>query len=74
MKKAWWKSKTVQGIAIVLLSIALRFAAAKGWLEGILLETTLEYIRELSEALGLSGAAYALIGRMLTKGEKLSAK
>ena len=74
MKKAWWKSKTVQGIAIVLLSIALRIAAAEGWLDGILFETTLKYIRELSEALGLSGAAYALIGRLLTNGEKLSMK
>lgn len=74
MKKAWWKSKTVQGIAIVLISIALRLAAAKGWLSGLLLETTLSYLRELSEALGLSGAAYALIGRLLTKGEKLTVK
>lgn len=72
MKKSWWKSKTVQGIAIVLVSVGLRLAATHGLLSGVLLETTLDYLKELAEALGLGGLAFALYGRAVTKGEKLS--
>lgn len=72
MKKSWWKSKTVQGIAIVLVSVGLRLAATKGLLSGVLLEITLDYLKELAEALGLGGLGFALYGRLATKGEKLS--
>lgn len=74
MKKLWWKSKTLQGLFVIVISFVIRYAAAKGWLSGLLLETTLTYLKELCDALGLGGIAYAFYGRVKTEGEKLSLK
>ena len=72
MKKEFWKSKTTQGIMIVILTIAIKFAAAKGWLGAEFAKMTQEYLSDLMDALGIGGAAYGFYGRLVTKGEKLS--
>lgn len=72
MKKSFWRSKTVQGIAIVVVTLAVRFAATKGWLGMNLVEVINSYVLEVCDTLGLGGLCYALYGRAVTKGEKLT--
>jgi hypothetical protein len=71
--KKFWKSKTVQGIAIATIALTVRFAATKGWLGMNLADVINSYVLEICDTLGLGGLCYALYGRTVTKGEKLTA-
>lgn len=72
MKKSFWKSKTVQGIAIAAVALFVRFAATNGWIGMNLVDVINSYVLEVCDTLGLGGLCYALYGRAVTKGEKLT--
>jgi hypothetical protein len=72
MKKPFWKSKTCQGIAIAVVALAVRYAATKGWIGMPLAEVINSYVLEICDTLGLGGLCYALYGRAVTNGEKLT--
>lgn len=70
--KKFWQSKSVQGVMLAALALAIRFAATKGWLGLSLADVINSYLLEICDTLGLGGLCYALYGRAVTNGEKLT--
>jgi hypothetical protein len=70
--KKFWQSRSVQGVILAALALAIRFAATKGWLGMDLAEVINSYVLEVCDTLGFGGLCYALYGRAVTNGEKLT--
>ena len=70
--KNFFASKVIQGLLGILVGFAIKFCVIKGWLPQEvlgLLGTTLEQVGDL---LIPGGVAYAMYGRIVTNGEKLT--
>jgi len=73
-EKAFWKSKTVQGVAVIVVSALLRIAVMRGWISQEMTQIYGELITAILDLLGLGGASWAAYGRWATKGEQLKLK
>ena len=71
MKKPFWKSQILQGLALTCAGIVLNFLSRKGYIGSAEYADLLELISYLANATGVTYAAY---GRATTSGEKITLK
>lgn len=71
MKKPFWKSTTIQGIALAAAGVLTKYAVTKGWIGTDLSASIGDLLDYIAGAMQLSGLGLAVYGRARTGGEKL---
>lgn len=74
MQKPFWQSTTIQGIAAAMLAFLVKLAVVRGWIPADMVDSVGDLIKDISDILVPGGMAYAIYGRLVTKGESLTLK
>lgn len=70
-----WQSKQLVGVAIVILSLVLKIAGAKGWLGTEMLELVKLWLTDLLDLTAVAGGAFAGYARLFkNSGKEISLK
>lgn len=70
-----WQSKQLIGVAIALLSLALRIVGAKGWLGQDMLELVKLWLTDFLDLTAFAGGAFAGYARVFkNSGKEISLK
>lgn len=72
MKKPFWQSTTIQGIAAAMLAFLVKLAVVRGWLPVDMVDPIGELIGTIADIVQPGGMAYAIYGRLVTNGETLT--
>lgn len=72
MQKPFWQSATIQGIAAAMLAFLVKLAVVRGWIPLDMVDPLGELIKNIADIVQPGGMAYAIYGRLVTKGETLT--